>query len=107
MQLLVAEKLVAVQFFLVAATGLQNTIFYKQNKRINNALNNLHKHFQEKKLHSTLCLTQKGIYTIQACELARLMVSTGTVGAKVGETLQEIGKSFGINIQEKMSKRMV
>ena len=77
----------------------KQTILQKRNERINAALDNLHKHFQRKKLHSTLRLTQKGIYTIQACTLARLMISTGTAEAKVGETLQEIGKSLGVDIQ--------
>ena len=35
------------------------------------------------------------------------MVSTGTAEAKVGETLQEIGKSLGVDIPEKMSKRTI
>lgn len=35
------------------------------------------------------------------------MVSSGTAEAKVGETLQVIGKSLGISIEEKMSKRSV
>ena len=82
----------------------EQTILRKRHKRINAALNNLHKRVREKKLNSTLCMTQKGVYTIQARALARLMVSTGTAEAKVGETLQEIGKSFGVDIQEKMSK---
>ena len=85
----------------------EQTILQKRNKRINAALDNLRKHFRRKKLHSTLRLTQKGVYTIQARALARLMVSTGTAEAKVGETLQEIGKSLGVDIQEKMSKRTV
>ena len=85
----------------------KQTILQKWNKRINAALDNLRKHFRRKKLHSTLHLTQKGIYTIQACTLARLMISTGTAEAKVGETLQEIGKNLGVDIQEKMSKRIV
>jgi len=35
------------------------------------------------------------------------MVRTGTAEAKVGETLQEIGKSLGMTIKEKMSTRTV
>ena len=85
----------------------ERTILRKRNKRINAALNKLNKRVRDKKLHSTLRLTQKGVYTIQARALARLMVSTGTAEAKVGETLQEIGKSLGVDIPEKMSKRTI
>ena len=82
-------------------------VLQKRNKRITSQLKVLKERMRKKQQASSFRMTQRGIYTRQTRALARLMVSSGMAEAKVGAALQEIGKSFGINIKHKMSKHTV
>lgn len=83
------------------------TVLRKRNKRITSQLKVLKERMMKKRQASCIRMTQRGIYTRQTRALARLMVSSGMAEAKVGAALQEIGRSFGIRIKHKMSKRTV
>jgi chromosome segregation ATPase len=83
------------------------TVLRKRNKRIASRVKLLKERMKSKRQMSSLRMTQRGIYTQQTRALVRLMVSSGMAEAKVGGTLQEIGRSFGIKIEHKMSKRTV
>lgn len=52
-------------------------------------------------------MMHKGRYTPAARSLARLLVSTGTAEAKVGNALVEIGDALGIKVNRRMNKRSV
>ncbi len=55
----------------------------------------------------TFRLKQKGIYTSQARGLARLLVGAGCAQSKVGSLIQLFGRSLGVSIPERMSRRTV
>jgi hypothetical protein len=52
-------------------------------------------------------VTQKGIYTIQARKLARIMVDAGCARGKVGSLMERVGDIFGVHINRSMSRRTV
>jgi hypothetical protein len=52
-------------------------------------------------------VTQKGIYTIQARKLARIMVDAGCARGKVGTLMERVGEIFGVHINRSMSRRTV
>ncbi|KAJ7845342.1 hypothetical protein B0H13DRAFT_2363702 [Mycena leptocephala] len=52
-------------------------------------------------------VTEKGIYTIHARKLARIMVDSGCARGKVGTLMERIGQIFGVHINRKMSRRTV
>jgi hypothetical protein len=54
-------------------------------------------------------LTKKGMYTIQAHQMARIMVGAGCARAKVGPLMMKIGSILGVKIQggRMMSERTV
>ncbi|KAJ7664801.1 hypothetical protein B0H17DRAFT_850894, partial [Mycena rosella] len=49
----------------------------------------------------------KGIYTMQARKLARIIADTGCACGKVGPLLERIGDIFGIRVNRSMSRRTV
>ncbi len=55
----------------------------------------------------TFRLKQKGVYTSQARGLARLLVGAGCAQSKVGSMIQLFGRSLGLSIPERMSRRTV
>ncbi|TFK77818.1 hypothetical protein K466DRAFT_607657, partial [Polyporus arcularius HHB13444] len=55
----------------------------------------------------TFRLKQKGVYTSQARGLARLLVGAGCAQSKVGTMIQLFGRSLGLSIPERMSRRTV
>ena len=64
-------------------------------------------HEKAKKHPETFRMMHKGRYTPAAHSLARLLVSTGTAEAKVGNALVEIGNALGVKVKRHVSKRSV
>ncbi|KAJ7093335.1 hypothetical protein B0H15DRAFT_776748, partial [Mycena belliarum] len=60
-----------------------------------------------KKKWSICRVTDKGIYTMQARKLARLMADSGCARGKVGPLLERVGQMFGIHVTRSMSRRTV
>ncbi|KAJ7743197.1 hypothetical protein B0H16DRAFT_1727923 [Mycena metata] len=56
---------------------------------------------------SVCCVTEKGVYTAQACKIARIMADGGCAPAKVGPLMVRIGKIFGIRVTRAMDRRTV
>ncbi|KAJ7248128.1 hypothetical protein B0H12DRAFT_1000452, partial [Mycena haematopus] len=52
-------------------------------------------------------VTSKGIYTVEARKLARIMADSGCARSKVGPLMEHIGGVFGIQINRAMSRRTV
>ncbi|KAF7336494.1 hypothetical protein MSAN_02304100 [Mycena sanguinolenta] len=52
-------------------------------------------------------VTNKGIYTVEARKLARIMVDSGCARGKVGPLMEQIGGVFGLHINRAMSRRTV
>ncbi|KAJ6486259.1 hypothetical protein C8R47DRAFT_956996, partial [Mycena vitilis] len=52
-------------------------------------------------------ITEKGIYTMEARKLARIMVDSGCARGKVGPLMQKIGDIFGVHIDQEISRRTV
>jgi hypothetical protein len=52
-------------------------------------------------------VTRKGIYTVQARKIARLMVDAGCARGKVGTLMERVGKIFGVQVDRSMSRRSV
>lgn len=52
-------------------------------------------------------ITEKGIYTMQARKLARMMTDSGCARGKVGSLMQRLGDMFGVHISREMSRRTV
>ncbi len=55
----------------------------------------------------TFRLKQKGVYTSQARGLARLLVGAGCAQSKVGTMIQLFGRSLGLSVPERMTRRTV
>ncbi|KAJ7229548.1 hypothetical protein B0H12DRAFT_1077403 [Mycena haematopus] len=84
----------------------------KKNKalqqKVQRAAGVLSRSISRAKTKRTLCrVTQKGIYTIQARKLARLMVDAGCARGKVGTLMERVGEIFGVHINRVMSRRTV
>ncbi|KAJ7730731.1 hypothetical protein B0H16DRAFT_1329757, partial [Mycena metata] len=62
---------------------------------------------RERKKWSTVCVTKKGVYTVEVRKLARLMAGNGCTPDKVGSLMEKIGDFFGIHITKQMSGRTV
>jgi hypothetical protein len=60
-----------------------------------------------KKKWSFRRVTEKGIYTIEARKLARLMADSGCARRKVGPLMEWIGEVFGVQLNRSMSRRTV
>lgn len=84
-----------------------SAILRQRTRKITSQLKSLKERMRKKRQSSEFRMTRRGIYTQQTRGLARLMVSSGMAEAKVGAALQEIGRSLGISIKHKMSKRTV
>ncbi|KAL1678348.1 hypothetical protein EV122DRAFT_278277 [Schizophyllum commune] len=56
---------------------------------------------------STFKLKEKGAFSVQARALARLLYDAGVPEHRVGRIIQQVGKAFGITIEECMSRRSV
>ncbi|KAJ7075390.1 hypothetical protein B0H15DRAFT_791892, partial [Mycena belliarum] len=60
-----------------------------------------------KRKESMRRITEKGIYTMEARKLARIMVDSGCARGKVGSLMKEIGSVFGVHISRGISRRTV
>lgn len=54
-----------------------------------------------------ISITKRGIYTAQARQIARFLVSTGCSEKKVGRVIQSVGAMMGMMIKKRMSQRTV
>ncbi|KAJ7213194.1 hypothetical protein GGX14DRAFT_519404 [Mycena pura] len=83
----------------------------KKNKalqqRIQRSVKTLTQSVNRAKKHHFCRATEKGVYTIQARRLARIMVDSGCARAKVGPLMAQIGAVFGVHINREMSRRTV
>lgn len=52
-------------------------------------------------------VTSKGVYTVQARQLARVMVDSGCAPAKVGPLMACLASAFGVHIDREMDRRTV
>lgn len=52
-------------------------------------------------------LCQKGVYTIEACRVMRLLVSSGCAPAKVGSVLEKVARLGGLAVKGECSRRTV
>ncbi|KAJ7101997.1 hypothetical protein C8R44DRAFT_716352 [Mycena epipterygia] len=55
----------------------------------------------------TCRVTEKGIYTVHARKLARIMADSGCARDKIGPLMQEMGDIFGVHVNRLMSRRTV
>ncbi len=54
-----------------------------------------------------ISITKRGIYTAQAHQIARFLVSMGCSEKKVGRVIQSVGVMMGMMIKKRMSQRTV
>ncbi|KAJ7430216.1 hypothetical protein B0H11DRAFT_1676382, partial [Mycena galericulata] len=52
-------------------------------------------------------VTEKGIYTVRARKLARIMADCGCAREKIGSLMERVGEIFGVYVNRAMSRRTV
>ncbi|KAF7326545.1 hypothetical protein MVEN_02607600 [Mycena venus] len=77
-------------------------------QRVRHSVKSLSRAVERAKKKWSFCrLTEKGIYTVQARRLARVMADSGCARAKVGPLMVHIGEIFGIRVNRAMDRRTV
>ncbi len=61
-----------------------------------------HSHQKALKDSTKISITKRGVYTAQACQIARFLVSTGCSEKKVGAVIQSVGGMMGMMIKWRM-----
>jgi hypothetical protein len=77
-------------------------------QRVRRSIRGLARSVDQAKKKWSLCrLKEKGIYTVHARKLARVMADSGCARGKVGPLLERIGQIFGIQVVGSMDRRTV
>ena len=94
---------------ILTETTHQKHVLSKQNHWLMAAKQKLKKTMQDtlKNQPNKFHMMKKGTYAPTICSIACLLVSSGTTEAKVGDTLQKIGKEIGIEMLHCLSRHSV
>jgi hypothetical protein len=108
----IIEKLVAEAQKKSAASTLTTDGLRRQIKalkqRVRRSIRSLSRTVNRVKNNSSVGrLTKRGVYTMQARSLARVMADSGCARGKVGPLLERIGEIFGVRVNRSMSRRTV